>query len=224
VSGMQSAAQHRSDAERAFLDGLSRVPVMAILRGPTGPALVEPALTLFAAGIAFVEISLTTPGACATIEQLAARAPEGARVGAGTVLTVEDVAEVASAGAQFVVTPAMAESVGESVRRGLPVAAGALTPTEVLAAHRLGATAVKIFPASSVGPGYLTALRGPFPGIALLAVGGIGIPETTQYLRAGALAVGVGSPLLGDAGAGGDLAALRDRALAYVAAARDVGV
>jgi 2-dehydro-3-deoxyphosphogluconate aldolase / (4S)-4-hydroxy-2-oxoglutarate aldolase len=204
----------------AFLADLDRTPVMAILRSGDAAGLIEPALALFEAGIGLVEISLTTPGACAAIEQLAARKPEHSRIGAGTVLTVADVADVAAAGAQFVVTPALAESVPESVRRGLPVAAGALTPTEVLTAHRAGASVVKVFPASLGGPAYLKALRAPFPDIALLAVGGIGIAETAEYLRAGARAVGIGSPLLADAASGGDLAALADRARGYLAAAR----
>jgi 2-dehydro-3-deoxyphosphogluconate aldolase/(4S)-4-hydroxy-2-oxoglutarate aldolase len=204
-----------------FLAELGRTRVMAILRSGDGAALVEPALALFAAGIALVEISLTTPGACAAIEQLAARKPAGTQIGAGTVLTVSDVADVAAAGAQFVVTPALAESVAESVRRGLPVAAGALTPTEVLAAHRAGASVVKIFPASLGGPAYLKALRGPFPDIPRVAVGGVGVTEATQYLRAGAHGVGVGSPLVGDALSGGDLPSLQDRARGYLEAAAE---
>jgi 2-dehydro-3-deoxyphosphogluconate aldolase/(4S)-4-hydroxy-2-oxoglutarate aldolase len=205
----------------AFLAEVGRTRVMAILRSGDGAALVEPALALFSAGIALVEISLTTPGACAAVEQLAARKPAGAQIGAGTVLTVSDVADVAAAGAQFVVTPALAESVAESVRRDLPVAAGALTPTEVLAAHRAGASVVKVFPASLGGPAYLKALRGPFPDVPLLAVGGVGIDEVPQYLRAGALGVGVGGPLVGDALCGGDLPSLQDRARGYLRAAAE---
>ncbi len=204
--------------DTTFLDAVRRAPVMAILRGADGAALVEPALRLFDAGLELVEISLTTPGACAAIAQVAGRKPAQAWVGAGTVLTVAEVADVEAAGAEFVVTPALAESVAESVRRGLPVAAGAFTPTEALTAHRTGATAVKVFPASAGGPGYLKALRDPFPQIPFLAVGGVGVAEVGAYLRAGALGVGVGSPLLGDAATGGDLDALGERARAYLAA------
>ena len=206
----------------AFLADLDHTPVMAILRSSDGAGLVEPALALFEAGIRLVEISLTTPGACAAIEQIATRKPEHARIGAGTVLSAADVADVAAAGAQFVVTPALADSVPESVHRGLPVAAGALTPTEVLTAHRAGASIVKVFPASLGGPAYLKALRAPFPDIPLLAVGGVGIADTAEYLRAGARAVGIGSPLLVDAASGGDLLALADRARRYLEAARMV--
>jgi 2-dehydro-3-deoxyphosphogluconate aldolase/(4S)-4-hydroxy-2-oxoglutarate aldolase len=212
----------RSPRAQAFVDAVTRAPVMAILRGDDGGALVEPALRLLDAGVDLLEISLTTPGACAAIEQVVARSGDGRHVGAGTVLSAADVADVAAAGAQFVVTPALADSVAECVRRDLPVAAGALTPSEVLAAHQQGAAAVKIFPASLGGPAYLRALRDPFPDIALLAVGGVGVAETTAYLQAGAIGVGVGSPLLGDAARGGDLDALAERARAYLGAVRGV--
>jgi 2-dehydro-3-deoxyphosphogluconate aldolase / (4S)-4-hydroxy-2-oxoglutarate aldolase len=210
----------RPPQNAACLESLRRAPVVAILRGPDAARLVEPALTLFAAGIGLVEISLTAPGACDAISQVAARMPAGARVGAGTVLTLDDVADVAAAGAQFVVTPAVADSVGESVRRGLPVAAGAFTPTEALAAHRLGAAVVKLFPASAGGPAYLRALRDPFPQIPFMAVGGVGVDEAVAYLKVGAIGVGVGGPLLGDAATSGDLDSLAARAHSYLEAAR----
>jgi 2-dehydro-3-deoxyphosphogluconate aldolase/(4S)-4-hydroxy-2-oxoglutarate aldolase len=207
-------------ASADFLAAVRAAPVMAILRGDDGLALVEPALRLLAAGIGLVEISLTTPRACAAIEQVAARKPDAARVGAGTVLSARDVADVEAAGAQFVVTPAIAESVEECVNRDLPVAAGAFTPTEALTAYRLGAAAVKVFPASVGGPGYLKALRDPFPQIPFMAVGGVGAADVPAYLRAGAIGVGVGSPLVGDAARGGDLDALAARARQYLAAVR----
>ncbi|HEX3004020.1 MAG TPA: bifunctional 4-hydroxy-2-oxoglutarate aldolase/2-dehydro-3-deoxy-phosphogluconate aldolase [Angustibacter sp.] len=216
-----SAPTGRSDRSQAFVQAVTRAPVMAILRGADGEALVEPALRLLDAGIDLLEISLTTPGACRAIEHVVARAGAGRLVGAGTVLTRDDVADVVAAGAQFVVTPALADSVAECVRRDVPVAAGALTPTEVLAAHQRGAAAVKIFPASLGGPAYLKAVRDPFPDIPLLAVGGVDVAATTAFLRAGAIGVGVGSPLLGDAGRGGDLDALAERAAAYLRAARE---
>jgi 2-dehydro-3-deoxyphosphogluconate aldolase/(4S)-4-hydroxy-2-oxoglutarate aldolase len=174
---------------------------------------------LLRAGVRHVEVSLTTPGACSAIEQIAAQLPDGARVGAGTVLTLSDVADAAAAGAQFIVTPALAESVAESSRRGLPVAAGAFTPSEVLAARHAGASVVKVFPASTLGADYVAALRAPFPDVPLMAVGGVGISGTRAFLAAGAVAVGVGGPLLGDAATGGDLALLRRRAQAYLEAA-----
>ena len=202
-----------------FVDALARARVMAIIRGSDCDAAVATALALFDEGVRFVEISLTTPGACEAIEKVRSQLPEGAQIGAGTVLTAADVADVEAAGAQFVVTPAVTPSIALAAGRGLPVAAGALTPTEAFAAVQQGASVVKLFPASIGGPAYLKAVRDPFPHIPFLAVGGVGLEELDGYLAVGALGVGVGSPLVGDAASGGDLAALRERARAYVAAA-----
>jgi len=206
-------------SSQPFVDVLARARVMAIIRGSDSDAAVATALALFDEGVRFVEISLTTPGACAAIEAVRSRLPEGAQIGAGTVLTAADVADVAAAGAQFVVTPAVTPSISVAAERGLPVAAGALTPTEAFTAVQQGASVVKLFPASIGGPAYLKAVRDPFPHIPFLAVGGVGLEELDGYLAVGALGVGVGSPLVGDAASGGDLASLRERARAYVAAA-----
>lgn len=179
--------------------------VVAILRGPDGRRILPAARVLLEAGLP-LELPLTTPGALAAVEELGC-------VGAGTVLTAAQARDAVGAGAAFLVTPAVVpEVIAYGAARGVPVYAGALTPTEVLAAHRAGATRVKIFPASAVGPGYLAALRQPFPGLAFVPVGGIGLAEARAYLDAGAAAVGVGSPLVGDAPVTGDLDGLRERA------------
>jgi 2-dehydro-3-deoxyphosphogluconate aldolase/(4S)-4-hydroxy-2-oxoglutarate aldolase len=94
-----------------------------------------------------------------------------------------------------------------------------LTPTEVHSAMDRGAAAIKLFPASLGGPRYLSALRDPFPGVPFVPVGGVDADAARDYLGRGAVAVGVGSPLVGDAASGGDLAALRERARAYLALA-----
>jgi 2-dehydro-3-deoxyphosphogluconate aldolase / (4S)-4-hydroxy-2-oxoglutarate aldolase len=116
------------------------------------------------------------------------------------------------------VTPSLSPGADEGVRLGLPVLIGALTPTEVAAAVDRGATAVKLFPANLGGPSYLAALVAPFPGVPFVPVGGIDLDAAGGYLSAGALAVGVGSPLLGDAIASGDLASLRARARSFLVA------
>ncbi|HAG59525.1 MAG TPA: aldolase, partial [Arthrobacter bacterium] len=161
-------------------------------------------------------IALTTPGALAAIREVRAAAPAGCYVGGGTVLTVQDVDNVAEAGGQFMVTPSLAVSIQESARQGIPVLAGALTPSEAYEAMNRGATAIKLFPASIGGPGYLKALRDPFPGIPFIAVGGVGLDEAAGYWEAGAIAVGLGGPLFGAAGSGGDLAPMRGRARSFV--------
>ncbi|MDG4797583.1 bifunctional 4-hydroxy-2-oxoglutarate aldolase/2-dehydro-3-deoxy-phosphogluconate aldolase [Micromonospora sp. WMMD1082] len=197
---------------------LASTRLLAIIRGTDTAAAIAAGTALLAEGVSIIEVALTTPGALRAVEALRAAAPAGGLVGAGTVLTGADVADAAAAGAQFVVTPAVVESIGEAARRGLPVAAGALTPTEAYTAMRLGASAVKLFPASVGGPAYLRAVRDPFPDIPFVAVGGVGPAELPAYLAAGAIAVGVGGPLVGDAASGGDLDALRERARAHLAA------
>ncbi|MGN9767951.1 bifunctional 4-hydroxy-2-oxoglutarate aldolase/2-dehydro-3-deoxy-phosphogluconate aldolase [Micromonospora sp. SD12] len=199
---------------------LTDARILAIIRGTDTTAAIAAGTALLQEGVRLVEVALTTPDALRAIEALRAAAPAGALVGAGTVLTTADVADVAAAGAQFVVTPAVVESIAEAARRGLPVAAGALTPTEAYTAVRMGASAVKLFPASVGGPAYLRAVRDPFPDIPFVAVGGVGLDDVPGYLRAGAIAVGLGGPLVGDAASGGDLDALRARARTYLAAVR----
>ncbi|WP_040884985.1 bifunctional 4-hydroxy-2-oxoglutarate aldolase/2-dehydro-3-deoxy-phosphogluconate aldolase [Janibacter sp. HTCC2649] len=197
--------------------------IMAIIRGTSQEAALDTGRVLIEEGIRLVEITLTTPGALATIEALRALTPEGSFVGAGTVLTEDDVAAAQSAGAEFVVTPAVTPSVAEAARRGMPCAAGAFTASEAYLAFTAGAELIKLFPASTGGPAYLKALRDPFPQIPFMAVGGVGISEARAYLTAGAIGAGVGGPLVGDAANGGSLDALRHRARAFASWAGDAG-
>lgn len=205
----------------ALLAGIRQTRLVAIVRGSDGGAAARAALAAMDEGFRYVEIALTTPDALTAIRQVRAAAPDGCFVGAGTVLTAQDVEHVAEAGGQFMVTPALAESIGASAAAGIPVLAGAMTPTEAYEAMTRGATAVKLFPASIGGTGYLKALRDPFPGIPFIAVGGVGLDEATAYWQAGAVAVGLGSPLFGDAGSGGDLAPVRERARGFLALAAE---
>lgn len=205
----------------ALLAGIRETRLVAIVRGTDGGAAAKAALAAMEEGFRYVEIALTTPDALAAIRDVRAAAPAGCFVGAGTVLTAQDVEHVAEAGGQFMVTPALAESIQASAAAGIPVLAGALTPSEAYEAMTRGATAVKLFPASIGGPGYLKALRDPFPGIPFIAVGGVGLDEATGYWQAGAVAVGLGGPLFGDAGSGGNLAPVRERARGFVALAAD---
>ncbi|MEV4543947.1 bifunctional 4-hydroxy-2-oxoglutarate aldolase/2-dehydro-3-deoxy-phosphogluconate aldolase [Micromonospora echinaurantiaca] len=200
---------------------LADARILAVIRGTDTAGAIAAGTALLEEGVRIVEVALTTPDAPRAIEALRATAPAGSLVGAGTVLTAADVADVVAAGAQFVVTPAVVESIAEAARRGVPVAAGAFTPTEAYTAMRMGASAIKLFPASVGGPAYLKAVRDPFPDIPFVAVGGVGFDDVPGYLAAGAIAVGVGGPLVGDAASGGDLAALRERARTYLAAVRE---
>jgi 2-dehydro-3-deoxyphosphogluconate aldolase/(4S)-4-hydroxy-2-oxoglutarate aldolase len=204
-----------------LLGGVRRARLLAIVRGNDGAAAGKAALAAMEEGFQYVEIALTTPGALDAITAVRSAAPAGCFVGAGTVLTKPDVDHVAGAGGQFIVTPSLAPSIEEAAGRGIPVLAGALTPSESFEAMNRGATAVKLFPASIGGPGYLKAVRDPFPDIPFIAVGGVGLDEAAGYWAAGAIAVGLGGPLFGDSASGGDLAAMRERARRFVALAAD---
>ncbi|TQL47251.1 2-keto-3-deoxy-phosphogluconate aldolase [Homoserinimonas aerilata] len=202
------------DSSGDFIGGLRAARLLAIIRGSNADDAVATGLALIDEGVRYIEVSLTTPDALRVISALAADGR--AHIGAGTVLTEGDVTESVAAGASFLLTPALAESVPFAVARGVPIIAGVFTPSEALAAMRQGATAVKLFPAAQGGPGYLKALREPFPQIPFLPVGGVDAAAAEQYLAVGAFAVGVGGPLIGDAASGGDLDALRARARDFV--------
>lgn len=192
--------------------------LLAVVRGKEPDAAARTALVLVDCGIPLVEVSLSTPDAFAIIGHLREELGADGLVGAGTVLTADDARQAADAGASYVVTPASATGERASHELGLPVLAGALTPTEIVVAHQAGAAAVKVFPASTHGPGYVRALRDPLPEIPLVPVGGVDSEAACAYLAAGALAVGVGSPLVGDAASGGSLDSLRRRAAEFITA------
>ncbi|MEC3952968.1 bifunctional 4-hydroxy-2-oxoglutarate aldolase/2-dehydro-3-deoxy-phosphogluconate aldolase [Nocardia sp. CDC153] len=187
------------------------IPVVAILRAPSAKRFAEVTAVLQESGITAVEFTLNSAGALDAIRDCAGFAHP---VGAGTVLTAQDAERAVDAGAAYLITPAVIEEViAEGRRLGVPVISGALTPTEIHRAWTAGSSMVKVFPASIGGPEYIKAVRAPLPDIPLVPTGGVGLGEARAYLDAGAAALGIGSPLIGDACAGGDLDALRERAL-----------
>ena len=175
---------------------------------------------LVAGGVDRLEVTADTPGAFAAVEH-AARS--GHIVGVGTVVSSEQVRAAAAVGARFVVSPGLVPEVIEVARElGLEPMPGVFTATEILAATAAGAQVLKLFPASCGGPSYLRALRGPFPGTALVATGGVRVDEIDDYLRAGATAVALGSELVGRAGprSDEDLEQIATNAARAVAATR----
>src|SRR3954447_15828769 len=180
--------------------------MLAIIRADGAQNALACVRTLVEAGITALEVSLTTPGAVDAIAQARSEYDPSILIGAGTVLTPAQADEVAAARAGFVVTPAITRGAHRSVELGLPLLCGALTPTEVVAALDLGATAVKIFPAKLHGPGYFSELLAPLPDAPLIAVGGVDAQSGPRYLAAGARAWGAGSPSLGCPGTPGSLA------------------
>ena len=196
-----------------------RSGIVAVLRASSADRFPAIAEVLVDEGVTAIEMTLTTAGALTALAALTRDLPAHVTVGAGTVLTADDALACVDAGARFLVAPALVpEASAAAARAGVPTYPGALTPTEVLAAHRGGAPIVKLFPGSAVGPRYVKDLHGPLPGVRIMPTGGIDLDDLGAWLGAGAVAVGLGGPLLGDAGEGGDLAALRDRARRAVAA------
>lgn len=186
--------------------------LLAIVRGSDPDAALATVRTLVEEGVTLVEVSLTTPDAADVIKRARHDLGPDAVLGGGTVITADDAARAADAGASFIVTPALGPGISAAIARGLPVVAGAFTPSEIVEAMQRGADAIKLFPASLGGVGYLRAVRNPFPQLPFVPVGGIDTELAHAYLAAGAAAVGVGSPLVGDAASGGSLGELRDRA------------
>lgn len=196
------------------LDGALRGhPAVAILRATTSRYLLPAAETLSAEGFRVLEFPLTTPGALDAIGMTRQRLDGEALVGAGTVLTADDARAAIDAGAQLLVSPALClEAVAVGIGAGIPVLPGAFTPTEVLAAQAAGARIVKLFPTAVLGPEYLVALRQPLPGVRIIPTGGVSAANARGWLDAGAVAVGLGSPLTADSLETGDLDALRESA------------
>lgn len=180
----------------AFADALRRHGIVAILRGVAGDTLAARVRALHGAGIRLIELALSEPEALPLVAELARLAPPDMLVGAGTV-TSRALAEAAhAAGARFLVTPHVATDViAYAETHDLGTLCGALTPSEIAAVHAAGGRFVKLFPASAMGPTYLRALRGPYPSLEVVAVGGIGSPNLADYLEAGAIGAGVGGAL-----------------------------
>ncbi|WP_020670743.1 bifunctional 4-hydroxy-2-oxoglutarate aldolase/2-dehydro-3-deoxy-phosphogluconate aldolase [Amycolatopsis nigrescens] len=203
-----------------FDELLSTHRLVAILRAGDSSRFTDAAAVLYSSGVRLMEATLTTHGAPDAIAAIKRELPGDGLVGAGSVRTEEDVRVAADAGADFLVTPTTrAEVLALAAELGLPVLAGALTPTEIEHAWRLGATAVKVFPAAEAGGvAYLKAVRAPLPDVPLVPTGGVALSDVDDYLAAGAVAVAAATPLLGDALTGGSLDELAERAAAFVEA------
>ena len=193
-----------------------RSGIVAILRAPTADYFASVGEVLVEAGITAVEVTLTSHGAIDALAGLRRQLPGSVAVGAGTVLTAEDAKAAVGAGAEFLVSPVL--DVPLVASSPVPFYPGTSTPTEMYEAHKAGAPLVKLFPAAGLGPRFLRDVRGPLPQLKVMPTGGIKIEDIADWLFAGAQAVGVGSPLVGDAVIGGSLTALAARARHAVSA------
>ncbi len=210
----------------AAVAAITNAGLIPVIRASSPEIAIRVAEALIDAGAGVIEITMTVPGALSAIEALVARFASAAVIGAGTITSVSAASAALSAGAAFIVTPCLLPDVIDAAHSaGQVVIPGALTPTEVFTAVQHGADLVKIYPAANVGgPSYLKALSGPFPDLALVPTGGITLQNVGDYIKAGAVAVGVGGELiLRDAIKAGDFAAigaLATRFLEAIAAAR----
>jgi 2-dehydro-3-deoxyphosphogluconate aldolase/(4S)-4-hydroxy-2-oxoglutarate aldolase len=194
--------------------------VVAVVRLPDARVVRDVTDALSAGGVRVIEITMTVPRAAELIEELVATVPSDVLVGAGTVLTPDAADRVIAAGAAFVVSPVFERQVMDVCQRhDVAVVPGCLTPTEIHAAWSAGADLVKVFPATSLGPSFIRDIRGPMPLLRLLPTGGVTRENAGDWIRAGAVAVGVGTALVDPKlVAAGDLAAIRERAQQFVQA------
>lgn len=204
---------------------LAQSPVIAVLRAPKANDYGPVVEALLNGGVSHIELTLSTPGTIEALPDVLAQFDGAAQIGIGTVTTTEQAQQAIAAGASYLVTPTSNAKVTEvAVAAGLPIFPGGFTPTELHASWQLGASAVKVFPASHLGPRYIGDLRGPFPDIEVIPSGGVSTESALDWLRAGSCAVSLGGPLLQDAFQGGSLSELSQRSRLLLQRIVDSGV
>lgn len=179
------------------VSGIEQVGIVAVIRLRDGKRLRGVVDGLIEGGVKAMEVTMTVPGAVGLIEDLARDLPPGFILGAGTVLDPETARQVILAGAQFLVSPVLSLPTIEMAHRyDVAIMPGCLTPTEILTGWQAGADAIKVFPATTLGPGYIKDVKAPLPQVKLLPTGGVSLTNAGEWIKAGACAVGVGSALL----------------------------
>ncbi len=185
--------------KQAVRERILQVGIVPVVRAASSAEARTAAEAVSKGGIPIVEITMTVPGAVEVIRELAKSfSPDELLVGAGTVLNPEQAQRCLDAGAQFLVSPGFnAKTVALAIAERRLIMAGALTPTEVIAAWEAGSDFVKIFPAGNVGgPKYIKALKGPLPDVPLIPTGGVNLQTAAEFLEAGAAALGIGGELV----------------------------
>jgi Entner-Doudoroff aldolase len=180
-----------------FEDAFAHAPLMAILRGMGVERSVALSTTAWDLGIDAVEVPLQTSEDDAALREVVRLGEErGKVVGAGTILTVEQVDAAIAAGARYLVAPGFDPAIVRAAQaRGIPILPGVATPSEVQAALALGLTWLKAFPATWLGTGWFAHIRGPFPQVRFVATGGLNAANVGDYLAAGVRVAAVGSAL-----------------------------
>ena len=179
---------------------LEEIGLIAIVRTGDEADLLRVAEALAEGGIRAMEITLNTPGALPAIGSVRRALGPALRVGAGTILGAQDARAAFEAGAEFIVTPTLQpDTVAYCRENALPIACGCMTPTEALSAHRAGADFIKLFPADTLGPAYVRALRAPLPFLRIIPTGGVSLDTIPLFLQAGCVGVALGSSLVSKA-------------------------
>ena len=185
---------------QAVIDDIIKEKIIVIVRGVESESLIPLAEAMYEGGVRAIEITYSMNGAVSdeetaeNIRMLVSHFAGRMRVGAGTVLTEKQVELTAAAGGEFIISPdANPEVIRKTRELGLVSIPGALTPTEVMAAHRAGADFVKLFPITSMGPEYVKAVKAPLSAVRFLAVGGVNESNMQQYIKAGVSGFGIGS-------------------------------
>jgi 2-dehydro-3-deoxyphosphogluconate aldolase/(4S)-4-hydroxy-2-oxoglutarate aldolase len=188
--------------------------VVAVLRGADPDTLIDITDALLEGGVTGIELTADNPDISELLAALDGSFDDEITVGVGTVLDAETARMTMLAGAEFVVSPSLHEDVIEICNRyGTLVAPGVMTPTEAISGYEMGADLVKVFPASSLGPGHLKSIKGPYSQIPLMPTGGVDLDNAADYIEAGAECVGAGSALVDyDAADRGDFEAITERA------------
>ena len=185
-------------AEEQVLNRISSGGVIPVIRAANVDDALRAVEAIYAGGISVMEVTLTVPNAIVVIRQVVKEYGDKILTGTGTVLRERQANECLDAGAQFLVSPGLAPAVLSLAKaRGVLAIPGVLTPTEIMSALEADRTLVKVFPCSSVGgPKYLKALRGPFPRLSMIPTGGVSAANASDYILAGALALGIGGELV----------------------------
>ena len=181
----------------AVVDQVEQLGVVAVIRLQDPAKLRAVVDALVEGGVRALEVTMTVPGAVGLIRDLAPVLPPGFLLGAGTVTNAETARAVIDAGAAFVVSPVFRpEVIRVCHEHDVAAMPGCFSPTEILAAHECGADVVKVFPATSLGPQFIKDVRAPLPQVKLMPTGGVSLDNAHDWIRAGAVAVGLGSALL----------------------------
>jgi 2-dehydro-3-deoxyphosphogluconate aldolase/(4S)-4-hydroxy-2-oxoglutarate aldolase len=181
----------------AVVRAIQDLGVVAVIRMRDAGKLRAVVDAIAEGGVRAIEVTMTVPGAIGLIATLASSLPPEILLGAGTVIDAETARAVIDAGARFVVSPVLRpEVIVTCHERGVAVAPGCFSPTEILDAHERGADLVKVFPATALGPSYIKDVRAPMPQLKLMPTGGVTLDNAGDWIRAGAVAVGVGSALV----------------------------